>query len=216
MVWPDGPDGDALVPEPALRFGDWIEHGHALGHPTFDDLEYHLTTLFPPVRPRGWLELRMIDALPDECWPVAVAVATALLDHPDAVAATDEAVTSLRGRWAPAARDGLADPATRAAAEHCFARDRRGVARPRCVRRPRRRARRLPAPLRGPRTFARPRHARRTRRGQWGHDVTATPAADTEVDDDTVIAVLDRGADPHAHAARSDPRRPTSSGRCRR
>ena len=37
---------------------------------------YHLTTLFPPVRPRGWLELRMIDALPDRWWPVAVAVAT--------------------------------------------------------------------------------------------------------------------------------------------
>ncbi len=121
MVWPDGPDGDALVPEPGLPFGDWIDHGHALGQPTLADFEYHLTTLFPPVRPRGWLELRMIDALPDESWPVAVAVATALLDHPGAVAATDEAVASLRGRWAPAARHGLSDPATRTAAEHCFA-----------------------------------------------------------------------------------------------
>jgi glutamate--cysteine ligase len=121
MVWPDGPDGDAVVPQPGLRFGDWIDHGHALGHPTRADLEYHLTTLFPPVRPRGWLELRMIDALPDESWPVAVAVATALLDHPGAVAATDAALTSLRGRWTLAARRGLADPATRAAAEHCFA-----------------------------------------------------------------------------------------------
>ena len=37
--------------------------------PDADDLEYHLTTLFPPVRPRGWLELRMIDALPEELWP---------------------------------------------------------------------------------------------------------------------------------------------------
>ena len=121
MVWPDGPDGDALVPEPGLPFGDWIDHGHALGQPTLADFEYHLTTLFPPVRPRGWLELRMIDALPDESWPVAVAVATALLDHPGAVAATDAAITSLRGRWTPAARHGLSDPATRTVAEHCFA-----------------------------------------------------------------------------------------------
>ena len=26
------------------------------------DLDYHLSTLFPPVRPRGFLELRVIDA----------------------------------------------------------------------------------------------------------------------------------------------------------
>ena len=37
----------------------WIDDGHELGWPTLDDLAYHLTTLFPPVRPRGWLELRM-------------------------------------------------------------------------------------------------------------------------------------------------------------
>ena len=48
-----------------LTFAEWIEDGHELGWPTLDDLDYHLTTLFPPVRPRGWLELRMIDALPD-------------------------------------------------------------------------------------------------------------------------------------------------------
>ncbi len=54
------PLGDTL-----LRAGDWVEGGHPLGFPTADDLAYHLTTLFPPVRPKGWLELRMIDALPD-------------------------------------------------------------------------------------------------------------------------------------------------------
>ena len=36
-----------------------------------DDLVYHLTTLFPPVRPKGWLELRMFDALPTPFWQVA-------------------------------------------------------------------------------------------------------------------------------------------------
>ena len=32
--------------------------------PEADDLAYHATTLFPPVRPRGWLEIRIIDAQP--------------------------------------------------------------------------------------------------------------------------------------------------------
>src|SRR5260370_602106 len=57
-----------------LDFQSWIADGHPLGWPTRDDLDYHLTTLFPPVRPRGWLELRMIDALPDPWWRVAVVV----------------------------------------------------------------------------------------------------------------------------------------------
>ncbi len=38
-----------LVP---LTFREWVTRGHRLGSPTADDLEYHLTTLFPPVRPR--------------------------------------------------------------------------------------------------------------------------------------------------------------------
>ena len=56
---------DHLAIPPGFTFADWIEHGHPEGWPTPDDLEYHLTTLFPPVRPRGWFELRMVDALPE-------------------------------------------------------------------------------------------------------------------------------------------------------
>ena len=69
-----------VVPARPLPFARWIHEGHELGWPTLDDFAYHLTTLFPPVRPRGWLELRVVDALPDAWWPVAVAVTTALLD----------------------------------------------------------------------------------------------------------------------------------------
>jgi glutamate--cysteine ligase len=108
------------VREP-FPFGRWLDHGHALGWPTLDDLTYHLTTLFPPVRPRGWLELRMIDALPDEWWPVAVAVAAALLDDPDAADAAARAVAPVRDAWTPAARDALSVPALREAAAACFA-----------------------------------------------------------------------------------------------
>ncbi|MCA1841838.1 MAG: ergothioneine biosynthesis glutamate--cysteine ligase EgtA [Actinobacteria bacterium] len=109
-----------------LTFGAWMHRGHELGWPTLDDFDYHLTTLFPPVRPRGWLELRMIDTLPDPWWRVAAAVATALLDDADAGAAALEAVsappggTGVADHWRSAARHGLADPALRAAAARVF------------------------------------------------------------------------------------------------
>ena len=40
--------------------------------PTEADLDYHLTTLFPPVRPRGFLEIRYLDSVPDAVWPAVV------------------------------------------------------------------------------------------------------------------------------------------------
>jgi glutamate--cysteine ligase len=85
---------------------DWIDAGHPLGWPTADDVAYHLTTLFPPVRPKGWLELRMIDALPDPWWRVPVAVAAAWIDDEELV----DSVGPGAGRWWEAARDGLSDP----------------------------------------------------------------------------------------------------------
>ncbi|WP_026313718.1 ergothioneine biosynthesis glutamate--cysteine ligase EgtA [Actinomadura flavalba] len=103
--------------DPGMTFGEWV----ATGEPTEDDLVYHLSTLFPPVRPRGWLELRMIDALPGRYWPVPVAVATALLDDPAASAAAEEAVAPVASRWSEAARDALTDAPLALAARACFA-----------------------------------------------------------------------------------------------
>lgn len=75
-----------------LTFCEWIERGHPLGWPTEADLVEHLTTLFPPVRPRGYLELRSIDALDDDRWPVAAEMAvTMLLDGPQRRAALEHA-----------------------------------------------------------------------------------------------------------------------------
>jgi glutamate--cysteine ligase len=115
---------DEARTEPVLEpmtFSEWMRDGHPFGFPTRDDLLYHLSTLFPPVRPRGRLELRMIDALPDPLWSVAVAVATALVDDAPAAAVADAALPAVRDRWGPAARDGLTDPALHAAAASCFA-----------------------------------------------------------------------------------------------
>ena len=122
-------DTHSVASQRTLRFADWITNGHELGWPTADDLAYHATTLFPPVRPRGWLEFRMIDALPEVWWPVAVAVTTALIDDPAAAAAASKAVAALGDRWMTAAREGLRDRDIAVAARRCFAAARPALAR---------------------------------------------------------------------------------------
>lgn len=76
---------------PGLTFREWIAAGALdsaeVRPPTLDDLAYHLTTLFPPVRPQGHLELRVLDALPGDLWRVPTALVTALFH--DARAADD-------------------------------------------------------------------------------------------------------------------------------
>ncbi|CAN5553760.1 ergothioneine biosynthesis glutamate--cysteine ligase EgtA [soil metagenome] len=104
-----------------MPFAKWLVEGHELGWPTDDDLAYHLTTLFPPVRPRGWLELRLFDALPTPFWHVATAVTVALLDDAEASAAAQAAVAGTEDRWVAAAKTGLADPVLAGAARRCFA-----------------------------------------------------------------------------------------------
>ncbi|WP_062354447.1 glutamate-cysteine ligase family protein [Herbidospora yilanensis] len=88
--------------------------------PTLDDLAYHATTLFPPVRPRGFMEIRYLDALGPVAWPVAVAVTyTLIVDDAAATAAAGDAL-AVAGQWAEAARCGLAAPAFRQAAVAAF------------------------------------------------------------------------------------------------
>ena len=125
-----GRDPDWTAP-PRLTFRDWLRGGCRERPPTQADLEYHLSTLFPPVRPRGWLELRMIDAQYGDGWIAAAAVAATLLDDPWAARAAHAAVEPLDSPdlWLRAARYGPADPelgpAVRAcvsAAEHALAR----------------------------------------------------------------------------------------------
>ncbi|MCI3241931.1 MULTISPECIES: ergothioneine biosynthesis glutamate--cysteine ligase EgtA [Streptomyces] len=124
-------DGPWDVPE-GLTFREWAVSG-APRPPTREDLDYHITTLFPPVRPRGFLELRMIDAQPGEDgWIIPLAVATALFDDPEAAETAYRTVKPLAERalalpaphnplWIDAARHGLADPELHEAAITCFA-----------------------------------------------------------------------------------------------
>ncbi|HEX2052792.1 MAG TPA: glutamate-cysteine ligase family protein [Actinomycetota bacterium] len=103
-----------------LTFGEWIQRGHPLGYPDLDDLRVHLTTLFPPIRPRGWLELRMIDALPDPWWRVPIAVASMVYDR-KAVRLVDELVEPTADLWEVAARQGMENELLSETAQACFA-----------------------------------------------------------------------------------------------
>ena len=104
-----------------LSFAAWMSDGHELGYPTVADFAYHLTTLFPPVRPKGWLELRMIDALPGPWWQVALAVTTALLDDPGALDTAERSCRPVADCWAEAAAHGISHPGLASAARTCFA-----------------------------------------------------------------------------------------------
>jgi glutamate--cysteine ligase len=102
-------------------FGEWLDAGLAsCGFPDEEDFKVHLTTLFPPIRPRGWLEIRYLDALPSPWWETATLVTAALLGD-DLIDDALRAVAGTESLWEPAARDGLDDGRLAAAADECFA-----------------------------------------------------------------------------------------------
>jgi ergothioneine biosynthesis glutamate--cysteine ligase EgtA len=150
-------EGDDWTAPPGLTFRDWVRGGGLhdgrtaarIGRaPTEADLDYHLSTLFPPVRPRGHFEIRMIDAQPGDSWVVPLAVTSALLADeraadlamaaagrvwnnrppgewpPDSWSAAEDA----ENPWIRAARCGPADPAIARASRECFAAAREALA----------------------------------------------------------------------------------------
>lgn len=115
--------GDWSAPR-GLSFRDWVggawKSHPELAAPTLGDLDYHLTTLFPPVRARGAVELRYLDAQRGEHWRVLTAVVSTLMN--DARIADDvlAAAASVEGRWEDAARYGLADDDLAKSAQTCI------------------------------------------------------------------------------------------------
>jgi glutamate--cysteine ligase len=103
-----------------VTFRDWIAGSTSLGRaPTAADLDYHLSTLFPPVRPRGYLEIRCLDAVPRRWWPGLAALTITLLDDASAADRAAELCERLGPRAEIAARDGLRDPTLLAVARGC-------------------------------------------------------------------------------------------------
>lgn len=110
--------GDWAAP-PGATFADWLcgalddEIGR---RPTTADLDYHLTTMFPPVRASGHLEVRYLDTQPGDGWTVPIHAVDALLSAPEVVAEATALTASTAGAWSEAARQGLANAELRAAA----------------------------------------------------------------------------------------------------
>jgi glutamate--cysteine ligase len=87
-----------------------------------DPIATHLSTLFPPVRPRGdYLELRCLDAVPMDRIRIAVDLVSRLLLEQDLRRAALDFLSGrrreLRQGWTRAAHHGLADPALRRLAD---------------------------------------------------------------------------------------------------
>jgi glutamate--cysteine ligase len=115
------PEEDAVPMGDWVPFVEWADGRVLLGdrRPTMADLEYHLTTLFPPVRPRGFLEIRYLDSVPDEDWPALVFTLTTLLDDPAAADIAAEVTEPVATAWDRAAQIGLGDRRLKEAAIRC-------------------------------------------------------------------------------------------------
>jgi glutamate--cysteine ligase len=123
VVFVCGAGDQATAVRSAVSFARWASGAVRLGDrgPTAADLDVHLTTLFPPVRLRGYLELRYLDMTPPRWWPAVAAVTATLMDDPAAADLAAEATEASAGLWTSAARDGLADPRLARAARRCLA-----------------------------------------------------------------------------------------------
>ncbi|MFF5288335.1 ergothioneine biosynthesis glutamate--cysteine ligase EgtA [Paractinoplanes globisporus] len=102
-------------PPPGVTLADWIA-GALPDPPTIADVDYHLSTLFPPVRPRGYLEVRYLDSQPGDEWIAPVAVLAALFADPATTSAALELASPVAGSWHAAYRSGLTDRALHRAA----------------------------------------------------------------------------------------------------
>ena len=109
-------DADRCRPvDEVITFGGWLEEGIAGRRPELQDLIYHCTTLFPPVRPRGWLELRWLDSLPAGLADTAVAAVVAVLTDEEAADRAGRAVADVADLWPEAAARGPGHPELAAA-----------------------------------------------------------------------------------------------------
>jgi glutamate--cysteine ligase len=100
-----------------LTFAGWITEPLRVGRqPTLDDLDYHLSTLFPPVRPKGYLEIRYLDSQPGSRWVTPFALLAALMARPSTIDQVMDLTEASARLWFEAARGGLATPVLAAAA----------------------------------------------------------------------------------------------------
>jgi glutamate--cysteine ligase len=109
--------GDWRLEQP-LTLREWIESGELL---STADIDLHLSMLFPPVRPQGYLEIRYLDAQPGDEWVAPLALLAALFAGPQPVRQVLRCCAEGADRWQQAIQHGLADPVLRGiAARLCY------------------------------------------------------------------------------------------------
>ncbi|MEJ8281593.1 ergothioneine biosynthesis glutamate--cysteine ligase EgtA [Pseudonocardia spirodelae] len=115
--------GSWAVPH-GVTFADWASGRCRVGvldrPPTLADLDYHVSTLFPPVRPHGHLEVRYVDGQAGDDWALPAAVLLALTSSGAVVDRVRELCAPVADEWVAAARDGLEHPGLAAAAAALF------------------------------------------------------------------------------------------------
>lgn len=123
IAWRDS-EGRVRRADGTFTFAEWIDGAPCAPRPpTAADLELHVSTLFPPVRLKGWLEIRVMDMAPHDWWAVPVAVVSALLDGSGRGLEEDtgwlDAAAAVT--WQDAGRHGLGSQVLAEAADHAFA-----------------------------------------------------------------------------------------------
>ncbi|MGH7844749.1 MAG: glutamate--cysteine ligase [Candidatus Binatia bacterium] len=66
-----------------VTFRDYLTRGHMGHYATLDDWKVHLTTLFPEVRIKSYIEIRCVDSQPPELMPALAALVKGVLYEPD-------------------------------------------------------------------------------------------------------------------------------------
>lgn len=93
-----------------LTLRQWLESGKPV---TTADIDLHLSMIFPPVRPQGYLELRYLDAQPAGEWIAPLCLIAALFDNPAGIERVLRCCAATASHWQQATEAGLADPALR-------------------------------------------------------------------------------------------------------
>lgn len=100
-----------------IPYGDWLSRAS----PSVEEWQDHLSTLFPEVRPRGYLELRSADAISPDWYAAPLALTAGMLyDSGSLRAAADLLPLPDLGLLERAGRLGLHDPAIARTAADLF------------------------------------------------------------------------------------------------
>jgi len=113
MRLPD-PSGELGFDGTFMDFQTWLEQGHNGYYPTEEDWVYHLSTLFPEVRARGFFEIRFLDAQSKVWCAVPGILLTGLLYNAEATERVIDLMSPYRatlpGMLDAAARQGMDEP----------------------------------------------------------------------------------------------------------